>query len=99
MFGLMTAKNQFNSITEVLVDSEQYFLRKNRDISAGNFGTLETLGPKIKISRNLLEFASESKFQGLKHFRKEGRTEFSGTLRRSYGFAEVENLLIRDETW
>jgi hypothetical protein len=48
---------------------------------------------------SMLELASASKFQGLKHFRKEGRTEFSGTLGRSYGFAEVEDLLIRDETW
>jgi hypothetical protein len=28
MFGLMTAKNQFNSITEMLVDPEQYFFGK-----------------------------------------------------------------------
>jgi hypothetical protein len=47
----------------------------------------------------MMELASASKFQGMKHFRKEGHREFSGTLRRLYGFAEVEDLLIRDETW
>jgi hypothetical protein len=34
------------------------FLQKNQKYSAGNFGTLETLGPKIKISRNLVLRAS-----------------------------------------
>jgi hypothetical protein len=48
---------------------------------------------------SMVELASASKFQGLKHFKKEGRTKFSGTLGRSYGFAEVKGLLIRDETW
>jgi hypothetical protein len=47
----------------------------------------------------MLQFTSASKFQGLKHFKEEGRTEFFGTLGRSYGFAEVKGLLIRDETW
>jgi hypothetical protein len=57
MFGLMTANNQFNSITRMLADLEQYFFRKP-EIFCRSFGTLETLGPKIKISRNYVLRAS-----------------------------------------
>jgi hypothetical protein len=47
----------------------------------------------------MMELALTYKFQGLKHFKKEVHTKFSGTLGRLYDFAEVKALLIRDETW
>jgi hypothetical protein len=50
----MTAKNQFDSVTEMLADSGERFFR-NLELSAGN---LDTLGPKIKISRHFVLRAS-----------------------------------------
>ena len=47
----------------------------------------------------MLKLASTSKFSGAETLKREGRTDFSGTLGGSYGSAEVEGLLVRDEIW
>jgi hypothetical protein len=47
----------------------------------------------------VLKLASTSNFSGVETLKGEGRTDFSGTLGGPYGFAEVEGLLVRDETW
>jgi hypothetical protein len=46
----------------------------------------------------MLKLASASKFSGAETLQERGSYEISGTLGRLYGSAEVEGLLIRDET-
>jgi hypothetical protein len=47
----------------------------------------------------MLKVASASKFSETETLKREGRTDFLETLGGSYGSAEVEGLLVKDETW
>jgi hypothetical protein len=47
----------------------------------------------------LLKVASTSMFSRVETLKREGHTKFSRTLGGSYGSAEVEELVIRDENW
>jgi hypothetical protein len=88
---------------------------ENQKYSPGNFGTLETLGPKIKIYWNLVLRASVDALEEVVLFcaesiltvqffrdlntQKRGSYRFSRTLGDSYDSAKVEGLLVWDETW